>query len=88
MELDSIEAILEMVAEGVGVSIVPEHCVTSRYIDGLYVLPFGDPMVTRKIGFIEREKHARQGFTDALFTQLLRSETTRSQPLRDRLARQ
>ena len=87
MELDSIEAILEMVAEGVGVSVVPEHCVTSRYIDDMYVLPFGSPIVTRKIGFIERRGHTKQDFTDALFTQLLRSEMTRPQPLGNKLDR-
>jgi len=81
MELDSIEAILQMVIQGVGVSIVPEHCVTERYIEDLYILPFGHPPATRKIGFIEKNQHARQLFTDALFAKLQLSEITREQPL-------
>ena len=87
MELDSIEAILEMVAEGVGVSIVPEHCVTARYLDDLCVQPFGNPMLTRKIGFIERSHHQKTGFTDALLVLLQRSEMTKFQPLGNALKR-
>lgn len=85
MELDSIEAILEMVAQGVGVSIVPEHCVTARYIADLYILPFGQPTATRKIGFIEKTRHAKDLFTDALFTKLQLSEITRDKPLANAL---
>jgi len=88
MELDSIEAILEMVAEGVGVSIVPEHCVTARYITDLHVLPFGKPMAIRRVGFIERVHHQKHEFTDALFLNLQRSEMTRPQPLGEVLDRQ
>lgn len=88
MELDSIESILEMVAQGAGVSIVPEHCVTARYIQDLYILPFGDPMATRRIGFIERNSHYKSLFTDALFVKLQLSEMTRAQPLGEALNRQ
>lgn len=87
MELDSIEAILEMVAEGVGVSIVPEHCVTARYLKDLHILPFGNPMVTRRVGFIEQSDHLKKVFTDALFILLQRSEMTRPMPLGDALDR-
>ncbi|MFT5658548.1 MAG: DNA-binding transcriptional LysR family regulator [Gammaproteobacteria bacterium] len=87
MELDSIESILEMVAQGVGVSIVPEHCVTARYLEDLYILPFGEPMATRRIGFIERNRHHKELFTDALFDKLQLSEITRQHPLGDALQR-
>ena len=85
MELDSIEAILEMVSSGVGVSIVPEHCVTARYLQDLHVLPFGCPIVTRRIGFIERNQHQKKAFTDALFNQLQQTEMTRPSPLSEAL---
>lgn len=81
MELDSIESILEMVAQGVGVSVVPEHCVTARYLQDLYILPFGDPIATRRLGFIERNLNYKTHFTDALFVKLQSSEMTRAQPL-------
>ncbi len=77
-----------MVAEGVGVSIVPEHCVTARYLKDLSIQPFGNPVLIRKVGFIERSDHQKKGFTDALFVLLQRSEMTKSQPLGDALNRQ
>jgi DNA-binding transcriptional LysR family regulator len=75
------------VAQGVGVSIVPEHCVTARYLEDLYILPFGEPMATRRIGFIERNRHHKELFTDALFDKLQLSEITRQHPLGDALQR-
>lgn len=87
MELDSIESILEMVAEGNGVAVVPEHCMTVRYIDKLRALPFGNPPVTRKVGFVERTQHPRTAFTNALYEQLLVSESEREQPLSTAIAK-
>ena len=81
MELDSIEAILEMVSRGIGVSVVPEHCVTAHYVENLDAMPFGSPAVLRKVGFVERVNHQRSSFTNALFEQLKTAEQTKDQPL-------
>lgn len=54
MEVDSLESISLMVAEGLGVSIVPlrSHCQQSN--NKLVVSPFGNKPIKRMVGIIER----------------------------------
>lgn len=55
MELDSQEAIIQMVASGLGVSVIP---LASRHLTGLTQLavqPFGSPQKTRRVVLLERE---------------------------------
>jgi len=77
MELDSIEAILQMVSRGLGVSVVPEHCVTERYLQMLYVTPFGDLPHRRKVGLVERKRHQRSYLTNVLLDELRKAENLR-----------
>ncbi|KIR18292.1 LysR family transcriptional regulator [Pseudomonas putida] len=55
MELDSQDAIIQMVSSGLGVSIIPlsEHQVVS--LTTLAVEPFGMPQKTRRVVLLERE---------------------------------
>jgi DNA-binding transcriptional LysR family regulator len=54
MELDRPEAIAAMVHHGLGVSIVPAHCVPRPLAEGLRRLPLGSSAKPRRIGLVQR----------------------------------
>ncbi|MCR9071494.1 MAG: LysR family transcriptional regulator [Alphaproteobacteria bacterium] len=56
MELDSIEAILAMVARGLGVAVAPAGSITDTLRKTLRIVPFGNPPVLRRIALVERER--------------------------------
>lgn len=67
MELNSVEAILALVRQGFGVSIVPQL----RNVDfsrdrGLRVVRLPQVSVVRNVGLIERRQHTRGRFTQAI----------------------
>jgi DNA-binding transcriptional LysR family regulator len=67
LELNSIEAILALVRQGFGVSIVPRL----RNVDWsrdrqLRVIPLERVTVQRHVGLLERSLHSRQPFTSAI----------------------
>ena len=67
MELNSVEAIVEIVRQGFGVSIVPRLAnVNWRGDRALRVLELPGGQVLRRVGLIERASHARGGFTEAI----------------------
>ncbi|MDG9882807.1 LysR family transcriptional regulator [Pseudomonas putida CSV86] len=66
MELDSQEALIRMVASGLGVSIVPSSERVLGKIEQLTYRPFGDPQRTRKVVLIEREDRPRGRLAAAL----------------------
>ncbi|MCU1734377.1 MULTISPECIES: LysR substrate-binding domain-containing protein [unclassified Pseudomonas] len=66
MELDSQEAIIQMVASGLGVSIVPSSRRNLERLGLLALMPFGDPQRTRQVVLIEREDRPRGRLAAAL----------------------
>ena len=70
MELDSLEAIWQMVRHGLGVSIVPMRCVEDNAAMDLKTVPFGDPPRRRTLGLLERQEHLKTGLTAALLREL------------------
>ncbi len=67
MELNSVEAIIEIVRQGFGVSIVPRLAHVNWSGDrALRVLELPGASVQRRVGLIERASHARSGFTEAI----------------------
>lgn len=70
MELDSLEAIWQMVRHGLGVSIVPMRCVEDNIVTDLKTVPFGSPPRIRTLGLIERQEHLKTGLTAALLREL------------------
>ncbi|OZI31037.1 LysR family transcriptional regulator [Bordetella genomosp. 10] len=67
MELNSVEAIIELVRQGLGVSIVPRLANVSWGADrALRVVPLPCGSVCRDVGLLERRHHARTRFTDAV----------------------
>ena len=67
MELNSVEAMIEIVRQGFGVSIVPRLANVNWATDrALRVLPLPGIDVQRHVGLIERASHARMRFTEAI----------------------
>ena len=68
MELDSIEAILEMVAQGLGVAVVPESSLRAQ--GTLAMLTLGDPPLTRDVALIVRKGARKFPLTNELWQAL------------------
>jgi DNA-binding transcriptional LysR family regulator len=67
MELNSVEAIVELVRQGFGVSIVPQLANLRWAQDkALRVVPLPRVTVQRHVGLLERKQHSRQRFTQAV----------------------
>ncbi|HJW24782.1 MAG TPA: LysR family transcriptional regulator [Rhodocyclaceae bacterium] len=67
MELNSVEAIIEIVRQGFGVSIVPQLAnVRWDRDDALRVIPLPGSDVQRDVGLLERSSHSRTRFTGAI----------------------
>lgn len=67
MELNSVEAIVELVRQGFGVSIVPQLANLRWSRDkALRVVPLPRVTLERHVGLLERRGHGREGFTQAL----------------------
>ena len=60
-EMDSIASIINCVAEGMGISIVPDIALREPDAENLIYRPFGQPQVYRQIGLIERINSSRSG---------------------------
>lgn len=67
MELNSVEAIVEIVRQGFGVSIVPRLANVAWTRDNaLTVIALPDVQVERRVGLLERTHHSRMRFTAAI----------------------
>lgn len=67
MELNSFEAIMEIVRHGFGVAIVPKLANVDWSRDrGLKIIPLPCAVIAREIGLLERASHLRTGFTSAI----------------------
>lgn len=67
MELNSVEAIVAIVRQGFGVSIVPRLANVDWADDrALRAIPLPGVDVQRDVGLIERSRHTRMRFTDAI----------------------
>lgn len=63
-EMDSIASIINCVAEGMGISIVPDIALREPEAEALLYRPFGQPQVYRQIGLIERINSTRAAVID------------------------
>ena len=67
MELNSVEAIIELVRQGLGYSIVPQLANISWSSDRqLKIQKLPGKTVYRKVGLLERKKHSRNNITEAI----------------------
>jgi DNA-binding transcriptional LysR family regulator len=67
MELNSVEAIIELVRQGLGYSIVPQLANISWSSDcQLKIQKLPGKTVYRRVGLLERKKHSRNNITGAI----------------------
>jgi DNA-binding transcriptional LysR family regulator len=67
LELNSVEAIVELVRQGFGISIVPQLAnLAWRRDKALRVVPLPRVTVERHVGLLERRQHGRETFTQVL----------------------
>jgi DNA-binding transcriptional LysR family regulator len=67
MEMNSVEAIIEIVRQGFGVSVVPKLANVTWSRDRLLrVARLPNVDVQRRVGLLERSSHARERFTGAI----------------------
>ena len=67
MELNSVEAIIELVRQGLGYSIVPQLANISWSNDRqLRIEELPGKTIYRKVGLLERKKHTRQNVTQVI----------------------
>ncbi|MCB9957858.1 MAG: LysR family transcriptional regulator [Rhodospirillaceae bacterium] len=71
IEIDSLDGINMLVANGLGVSIVPRRHVDEPFPEGVRVVPFGTPPIVRTIGLIERSDTTKSMLTSALHEELV-----------------
>ncbi|MGH8386041.1 MAG: LysR substrate-binding domain-containing protein [Pseudomonas sp.] len=66
MELDSQEAIIQMVTQGLGVAVVPLSRRNLEQLGHLKIQPFGSPQRIRRVVLLEREDRPRGRLAAAL----------------------
>jgi DNA-binding transcriptional LysR family regulator len=69
-EIDTIASITACVANGLGVSVVPQIAI-SECASELVTAPFGRPQLFRQIGLVEPRSSAKSPLTDALHRELV-----------------
>ena len=72
MELDSLEAIWQMVRHGLGVSVVPVRGLGDGPTRDVRTVMFGDPPRVRSLGLVERRNHLNEPMTLTLLRELQR----------------
>jgi len=70
MEIDSIEGVIAMVANGLGVSVVPNRGAAHPFPRTIRTVPFGDPPIMRKLGLLMPHDNPRVRFSQTLLAAL------------------
>jgi len=72
MEINSVEAIIELVRQGLGYSIIPQLAnVDWKHDQRLRIHNLPGKTIYRKVGLLERKRHGRQSITTAIKAQFL-----------------
>lgn len=83
MELNSVEAIIELVRQGLGYSIVPKLANIAWEKDRqLNISELPGKTIYRKVGLLERRKHLRQNITQEIKKYFLEQITHKEKPPR------
>lgn len=81
MELNSVEAIIELVRQGLGYSIVPQLANISWSNDRqLRIEKLSGKTIYRKVGLLERKKHTRQNVTQVIKQHFLLGTSKKLKP--------
>ena len=71
IEVDSLEAIEQLVRFGLGVSVAPKTtCGDDDFCDEIRVVPFGEPQKTRTLIMVERDNNPRKHLAAGLLSEL------------------
>ncbi len=71
MEVDSVEAALNLVEQGLGVAVAPISPVRLEKSKKRFsLIPFGTPHLLRRVGLYQNRKHPRRILTDTLYSAL------------------
>lgn len=60
IELDELQGIVQLVARGAGVALVPQSAGLGTWPDNVVALELGDDTFYREIGLVQRPRHSRQ----------------------------
>ncbi|HEX9079184.1 MAG TPA: LysR family transcriptional regulator [Desulfuromonadaceae bacterium] len=73
MELDSLEATLSLVEQGLGIAVVPLNKKRLRAAEKHFSLtPFGSPQLMRRVGMYQKRRHPRHTLTELVLEELCR----------------
>lgn len=79
MELDSLEATMRMVEQGLGVTVAPLGARRRAALEGRFTITtFGAPPLERRVGVLEKSDHPRRGLTVALLEALVHAVSSRN----------
>ena len=70
MEIDNLEGVIAMVANGLGASVVPARGVKNEFPSTVRVIPFGNPTVTRRLGMLAPKENPRSHLCQLLLEAL------------------
>ncbi|EPZ6036736.1 LysR substrate-binding domain-containing protein [Pseudomonas aeruginosa] len=82
MELDSQDAIIQMVSSGLGVAVIPLSTCDLQALDGVVRIPFADPQRMRRVVLLEREDRPAGRLASALI-EAVRSQINGTQTMRN-----
>lgn len=70
MEIDSLEGAIAMVANGLGVSVVPARGMSNEFPNSIRMIPFGNPPMVRRLGLLLARGNPRKRASRALLEAL------------------
>lgn len=80
MEIDTLEGVIAMVANGLGSSVVPSRGVRHEFPSSIRTLPFGSPPLNRRLGLLVPRDNPRLHLSQLLL-EALTEVSARSAPL-------
>ncbi|MFL9960589.1 LysR family transcriptional regulator [Paraburkholderia sediminicola] len=66
IEVDELQAIVQLVARGIGVALIPSTVGLGKWPANVVALGLGDATFQREIGLVQRPRHSRQAVADVL----------------------
>jgi DNA-binding transcriptional LysR family regulator len=66
IELDELQGIVQLVARGIGVALLPNSAGLGKWPAGVVALDLGEATFQREIGLVQRPRHSRQAVAGAL----------------------
>jgi DNA-binding transcriptional LysR family regulator len=71
MEIDSLEAVLSLVEQGLGIAVVPLNKKRLSQVENNFSLTrFGFPQLTRRVGMYQKRRHPRHVVTELILKEL------------------